>query len=797
MADVTGRIGDQDVALDNAATEATLKAILAAMQGQTAATSALSKKLTSTAKQAGVNPTVIASANKGIQEMGLASKAGSLAGKGLGVVFGGLSKGAMLLGGVLGDIVAGGIATGKNLMDLAGKMLDGGGQISDVFAAFKDLPFGIGQVAGLFEKLMLLQQAELETYRQLTKSGVNFAGDLSTIRLTALEMGTSLEGFGKLMSENSGLFSQLGGSVNDGAKNFVNLSKSIRNSDIGKTLQGLGYSIDDINSSTANYLKITGGRTSDEMKNTKALTESAGAYMTQLDMLASITGQSREQQEKALQEATANAAYEAYLQTLDEEGRKKATAAMQNALAVGGKGAADALKSQLMGLPPMTDAAKNFTALLPNAAAGVSKMGNAVNDTSKGLKDVNRAYSEAVVGSAKDAKNLGKEQMAAMSMTGGAMAETALQAQKNANMLNAKGIKTADEFDDHQKKIAAEQAIRAKSTAAAAAEAEDSFKKLSAELMAALLPVFKILTPIVTDLATKMTKFATENMPEIGKKLEKFVKFIIDDVIPPVMKFIQDLFSPEGRERISKMLGEALSSLVQKAWDSFKIFGNDSERPRGETNAGDIAEDPSYGGQAGSIPGAADGGIVKARPGGQLIKAAEVGMNEAFVPLPDGNKIPVDFDFKKLPPIPKEVLAEFKTIGSSMTDMMQSLLSKQESLNLNKENPFNLDMKMPSMTDLAKEFTSAKTSFTEKFKQDPESSGATVRDLVSNLKETVFGKPQEIPKGNTDMSSKDLLVELQTLNKQTAQMISFMRETTDFSRRNLDAIRGLNGNLLI
>ena len=674
MADVTGRIGDQDVALDNAATEATLKALLAAMQGQTAV---LSKKLTNTAAQAGINPTVIAAANKGVQEMSLATKAGSIAGKGLSLVLGGLSKGAMLLGGVLGDIVASGIQTGKNLMDLAGKMLDGGGRISDVFAAFKDLPFGMGQVAGLFEKLMLMQQAELDTYRQLTKAGVNFAGDLSTIRLTALEMGTSLEGFGKLMTENSALFAQMGGTVNDGAKNFVNLSKSIRNSDIGKNLQGLGYSIEDISSSTANYLKMTGGRTADEMKNTKALTESAGAYMTQLDMLASITGQSREQQEKALQEATANAAYESYLQTLDEEGRKKATAAMQNALAVGGKGAADALKSQLMGLPPMTEAAQNFTALLPNAAKGVADMGNAVKDTSKGLKDVNKSYSQAVIGSAQDAKNLGKEQVAAMSMTGGAMAETALQAQKNANMLNAKGIQTADDFDKHQKQIAAEQAARAKSTAAAAAEAEDSFKKLSAELMAALLPVFKILTPIVTDLATKLTTFATENMGDIGKKLEQFVKFVINDVIPPVMKFIQDLFSPEGRERISKQLGEALSSLVQKAWDSFSLFGKKKQPDA------DSAAYSATGYDSGSIPGAADGGIVKARPGGQLIKAAEVGMNEAFVPLPDGNKIPIDFDFKKLLSMPN-----------------------QESLNLNKEKPFNLDMKMPSMTDLAKDYIS-------------------------------------------------------------------------------------------
>ena len=37
----------------------------------------------------------------------------------------------------------------------------------------------------------------------------------------------------------------------------------------------------------------------------------------------------------------------------------------------------------------------------------------------------------------------------------------------------------------------------------------------------------------------------------------------------------------------------------------------------------------------------ADGGIIKSQPGGTLVQAAEAGMNEAFVPLPKGKKIPV------------------------------------------------------------------------------------------------------------------------------------------------------------
>ena len=767
MADVTGRIGDQDVALDNAATEATLKDILAAMKGQASALS----KLTGTAGQAGVNPQAIASANKGIQQMGAASTAGSVAGKLLNMAMGGLSKGAMLLGGVLGDIVSSGVQTGKNLMDLAGKMLDGGGKVSDVFGAFKDLPLGIGAVAGLFEKLMQMQQAELETYRELTKSGVNLGGTLTDVRATALSMGTTLEGFGKLVKENSTLFAQLGGSVNDGAKNFVNLAKDIRNSDVGKNLRALGYSIDDINSSTASYLKMTGGRTAEEMKNTKALAASAGAYMSQLDMLASITGKSREEEEKKLQAAAANVAWEAKMQSMSEEERAKANAALANAMSVGGQGAVDALQARMMGIPPMTEAGQMFEAMSRNASAALSKQAAAVTDSTKSLKDIEKGYGEMLAGSAQDAKNLGKEQIAAMTYTGGVQAEVALNAQKNANMMHSKNLKNAEDVNKLQGEIAANADARSKSSAAKAAESEEAFKKLTAKLYESLMPVIAKLTEDATGLAMSLIDFADKNMPAIKKGLEM------------VVDFIKNLFSPEGREKVGKQIAEGLGKLLQMAWDSFSIFGKKKQPDA------DSAAYSSTGYDSGSIPGAADGGILKAKTGGQLVKAAEVGMNEAFVPLPDGNKIPVDFDFKKLPPIPKEVLAEFKTAGSEMTDMLKTMMPKQE--------PVNLDMKLPEMTDLAKEFSSFKSSFDEQLKKTTGSSTADIGEMFSGFKDNLFGKSKESPDVKSDMSSKDLLVELQTLNKQTAQMISFMRETTDFSRRNLDAIRGLNGNLLI
>lgn len=52
-----------------------------------------------------------------------------------------------------------------------------------------------------------------------------------------------------------------------------------------------------------------------------------------------------------------------------------------------------------------------------------------------------------------------------------------------------------------------------------------------------------------------------------------------------------------------------------------------------------LEEDPNQPNFAGAM---ADGGVVKARPGGAMVLTAEAGKNEAFVPLPNGKSIPVE-----------------------------------------------------------------------------------------------------------------------------------------------------------
>jgi hypothetical protein len=481
MADVTGSIGNEYVELNNAATEATLKQLLSAVQKQGGNVGAVG----STAGAAGVNAAAVEAAKSSTRaQKELAEKAETLK-----KTFSALAEG---------------------MMELGGKLLQGTDKSSDLFSAFERLPGVAGMVASGFAKVARFQEENLGAYQKITDAGVSFGGSLTDMRTAAASTYMTLEQFSGLMKRNGETFAKLGGTVDQGARAFVGLSNSLMKSETGDQLRSLGYTTEQVNEGLAGYLAVTGGRNQKEMQNTAAMTKGAGEYLTQLDALAAITGKSREEQEKQLKEASANSAYEAMMQGLDEEGKKKATLAMQNALATGGKAGADLLKSQMLGLPPMTEAAQKLQAMGPNVAAGIKQMGDAVNDTSKSMKDVEKGRAAAQVGASKDAERLGKSTLAAMSFMSGPDAQTAQALQRADNVNKQQGIKTQQDAENQMKTIAAEQQKRKESEAADAVQAQKAMQELGQSILSALLPVIKMITPVINAFATVIKIIATQ-----------------------------------------------------------------------------------------------------------------------------------------------------------------------------------------------------------------------------------------------------------------------------------------------
>lgn len=483
MADVTGTIGNEYVELNNAATEATLKQLLAAVQAQGGKGAAANTA--NLAAAAGIAPAATA-ANKGLQAVGAVAATGSTA----------LGK----LGQATGSAAAGLSKVADSITPFLDKLLAGTASVSDFTAPLSKLPGMFGVMGTLITKVMQYQEENVKTYREITSAGANFGGSLTTLRQAALDSYITLDQLSNLVRNNSDTFSRMGGTVNDGAKAFTAFTNHLISSDVGTQLMGLGLSTEQINTGMAQYIAATGGRTRQEMADRDGLTKSAKAYFEQLDALATITGQTREQQEAAMKEAAANQAWQAHLLTLDSASRDRANAAYNEAMARGGKGAAQALMSAAMGFPPMTKEAQQFTAITRNANSATMNLVKGITDSSKTVADIQRDGAAITSGLAEDGRN-NQQLFKALVMQGGDNAQIAGQALGAANKASVQGIRTADDARAQLAQVQAEQLKREReSQARQMAEAEKAIKEMGQAFNANLAPAVSLVTTAMSHL---------------------------------------------------------------------------------------------------------------------------------------------------------------------------------------------------------------------------------------------------------------------------------------------------------
>lgn len=477
MADnVTGQIGADQVYLENAATEATLRLLLAATL---ATTKEQRKAIQDLVQKAGLDPTKVEAANEGLTTLGTAAvKVESV----LTVASNQISKVFEETSRIVGQFTAGTM------------------QASGIFGEFVKIGGPVGLVASGLQKVAQFQEAQLVTYQDITRAGVNFSGSLTEMRVSAAQMNLTMGEFTNLIKNNGDAFARMGGTADDGFKNFKKVSTELVNSEAGDKLRALGLTSEQVNQGLATYISTTGGRSRKEMENTAALTASATAYMQELDALAEATGKTKDEQIAAGKEAAANQAWQAHLGTLTEEQKAKAEIARAEALARGGKGAEQALMSAAMGFPPMTKAAQEYTAMAGNASRVTRDQAAAIKDNTKTVDDMKRggaAYNAALV---TDAKNLGVAGNAII-MQGGSMAGTASAIIGASNRIIKQGTDKAGEAEKQLDEINKRREEREKSQADGAAKTQTALKVLGAVIMDKIIgPISALLMPVINGL---------------------------------------------------------------------------------------------------------------------------------------------------------------------------------------------------------------------------------------------------------------------------------------------------------
>ena len=151
-----------------------------------------------------------------------------------------------------------------------------------------------------------------KTYQDLSRAGAASAGGMTTVYKQMQQFGYNIEelgDFGKLIKENSQSLAIMGGTVNQGVKQFGNLAEGVQRSGLQTQFMNMGMTVDQINVGMAGYLKIQNQTGSAAKQTTQQQIQGAAAYIEQLDILTKLTGKSTE---SLIQEQEANLANERY-----------------------------------------------------------------------------------------------------------------------------------------------------------------------------------------------------------------------------------------------------------------------------------------------------------------------------------------------------------------------------------------------------------------------------------------------------------------------------------------------------
>ena len=543
--------------IDTAATEQILEQLLKESRNQGRAQTSFISAL---AKKSGVDPKLIADQENRLKSLGdQAELTSKKTGK--------LGSAGVVVGSALADL-AGGIAkTASNLASFGASAATGNAKLEDVFLAFKDLPI-IGIVAQLFASLAKIQTENLEQFRSLTQSGINFGTGLNNLRETALNSKVSLEFFVQNLKQSADTLQFIGTSANQGAKNLKNINLEItRTGGFGEQLKNLGFSYEDLNKLTTSYARTVGGLNRQQQTDYKGVAEAAVAYGKELDLLARITGKSREAQQKELEEAMQESNFQAFLATLNPDEAKKLQSQVNEAMQVAGKGGAEIVKAQAMGIAVQGQQGKLLTALGGELAEKLRNQTDAAMNTSVSVEQFKsqtiRRVAELQTAAAEAYPRIAKP-MQALALQGEAVAESIGPLAKNFTALKNAG---AENLEERERQLQAEKAA---TDAAAATRNADLANALSMEAN-------------MKEFNAKMSQI----LSLLSGKLMPIMSRIVDElhgIANTLVNFAENLFTPEGRQKIIKDIVDGVTEIVAGTWTKLKAGPDEAALRQDQAN---------------------------------------------------------------------------------------------------------------------------------------------------------------------------------------------------------------------
>ena len=481
------------------------------------------------------------------------------------------------VGEFIGSFITGLTDTVKNLHQFSLATANGTATLSEFYSAFKDLPFYIGTVAGLYSSLIKVSEEQLDVYRQVSSSGASFGGSLMQMVNYAQDSGMSLKSFGDTVKRNSAILSTYEYNVDAGAKTLARVNKSLLEGDTGNLLLGLGYTAEETAEGVATMMAAAQGYT--RQLTPEELTTKTGAYLLELDMLSKVTGQSRDELEKKMKKDLDDQFLETWKTSLTDGQRQTFEALLLEAHALG-PAAEDAVKLGARGIfAPITDAGS----ALQLAGGNYVKLAQTVKE---GL-DKNPAEALRIFG---EQAQIGGNSVVRFQQNIRGAADLALQQQfaqvAGFQKLGLNFLRTGESFNSAASVAKRQQADQIKKDAAELARTEQDVKYRGLQLLKMFTD---LIAPFIPAMQVAVTAFL-EAFKTVQPALKTFSEFLAGQmstvIIPMFTKMTSWLTetltylagSANGKDFWFRFSNRLIDG-VQNMWEGFKPIWQSTIKP--------------------------------------------------------------------------------------------------------------------------------------------------------------------------------------------------------------------------
>lgn len=290
---VIGTIGDQEVRLDNAATESTLALLVAAVEKLSAKGGKTSKEAKLQElynKRVQETTDLLEEENEKLDELNEQLEKSKRQWQEFGQDM------SAIVGSIFSNTTVG---------------------LSNLASVFDNMgPLGL--VAGALTRVV---NQNVETFRELAAVGIDLGDSIFAAQTSAARAGLPLDIFAKTVSENATMLATLGGSATEGTRRFTEVSNSLRKNNFAQSLARLGFTMSDVAEHTADYMEQLTRLGRAQRMTDQDLAIGAQEYLLELDKLTRVTGQSRKEAESGMKKVLEDRRLRALMASMGEKER--------------------------------------------------------------------------------------------------------------------------------------------------------------------------------------------------------------------------------------------------------------------------------------------------------------------------------------------------------------------------------------------------------------------------------------------------------------------------------------------